>query len=660
MMNSWALPNTMRLWEQARRKAFVQDVLSALTQRQSDLLPFDEVRSSLRLTNARYLGLQDVPLDQIVGSVGRYQDFTRAFFPRGRIARDRWREIARLTAIIDGNLPPVELYKVGQVYFVRDGNHRVSAARQQKLLCVSAQVWEYETRIPLEPGIVLEDLLAKAAYAAFVEHTDVDQFLCSDMSVELTQPEGYDDLLHQIEAFQYSLSRIDEREVPFAEAVRLWCEMRYTPIIEIIRKRDVLRVFPGRTEADLYLWLCRNQEELSMRYARDVLVDEAADDLTGRFGEKPSATRRVRQTIGRVAEGVDALSSRLAKSVAPGNHAQADDSVAAELLACIGQAAADAPPYRFRGTAQAEWEVWHTEFRRQLWELLGVEVCPWQADSPPDQEARVEERVPVDDVNRELIWLNTEGNLRVPAYLFCPHQVEGPLPAVVVFPGHGTIAQAAGLEDSPQRANALELARAGLITLAVEPRGFGRLGAVGYMQLDAVARLVGRTWHGLVVQDGMRAIDYLLTRPEVDPTRIGVAGIGPGGAQAMYIAALDDRVQTAVVAGYLGRYLVASLDQERCTCNDIPGILRYAEMGDVAALIAPRPALFINGRNDPNANPGAREALAIARHVYQTWGVPQRVRLIEPETTGHQFDNQLAIGWLCRWLGIPRCASGSE
>ena len=659
-MNSWVPPNTQRLWEQARRQAFIQDILSALTQRQGDLLPFDQVRSSLHLTNARYLGLQDVPLDQIVGSVGRSQDFTRAFFPRGGIARERWREIAHLTAIIDGNLPPVELYQVGQLYFVRDGNHRVSAARQQKRLCIEAHVWEYETRVPLEPGIALEDLLAKAAYAAFLEHTNVDEHLCSDMTVELTQPEGYDDLLRQIEAFQYCLSRIDEREVPFVEAVALWCEMRYTPIIEIIRERDILREFPGRTEADLYLWLCRNQEELSTRYGRDVLLDEAAEDLAGRFGEKPSPTRQVKKAIGRVAGSVSGLSSRLVKSAAPGSQVQADDGIAAALLASVGRAATDMPPCRFQGTTNSEWEAWHTEFRRLLWGLLGVGGYPWQPYGPADLQAEAEERVSANGLDRELILLGTEGDLRLPAYLFCPHRVDEPLPAVVVFPGHGTIAQTAGLEDSPHRANALEMASAGLVTLTVEPRGFGRLGAVGHLQLDAVARLLGRTWHGLLVQDGMRAVDYLLTRPEVDPARIGVAGIGVGGAQALYIAALDDRVQAAVVASYLGRYLVDSLDQERCTCNDIPGILRYAEMGDVAALIAPRAALYINGRNDPNTNPYARQGLAIARHAYQVLGVPQHIRLIEPETTGRYFDNQLAIGWLCRWLGIPHCASSPE
>ena len=659
-MNSLGPPNTQRLWEQARRKAFVHDVLSALTQRQGDLLPFDRVRSSLHLSNARYLGLQDVPLDQIVGSVGRYQDFTRAFFPRAGVAPDRWREIAYLTAIIDGNLPPVELYKVGQLYFVRDGNHRVSAARQQKMLCVPAHVWEYETRVPLEPDLALEELLAKAAYAAFLEHTGADRFLCAGMSVELTQPEGYDDLLGQIEAFQYGLSRIDEREVPFAEAVELWCQMRYTPVVEIIRERDILHEFPGRTEADLYLWLCRNQEELATRYGRDVLVDEAAADLAGRFGERPSPTRQVKRTIGRVAGGVSGLGSRLAKGAGSSDQAQAQDAVAAALLACAGRAVAEIPPYRFQGTTRSEWEAWRAGFHRLLWDLLGVGEYPWRPFGRADLKVRVEEQVLVEGLERELIWVNTERDLRVPAYLFRPHKIKEPLPAAVILPGHGTIAQTAGLEDSAQRASALELARAGLITLTVEPRGFGRLGAVGHVQLDAVARLVGRTWHGLLVQDGMRAVDYLLTRPDVDPARIGVAGLGAGGAAAMYAAALDDRVQAAVVASYLGRYLVDSLDRERCTCNDIPGILRYAEMGDVAALIAPRPALYVNGRNDPSTNPYARQGLAIARHAYQVLGVPQRIRLIEPETTGRYFDNQLAVGWLCRWLGIPRCAPGPE
>ena len=94
-----------REWEQARRTAFIQDALATFTQRPADLLPFEEVRQKLQLSNVRYLGLQDVPLDHIVGSVGRYQDFTRAFFPRRDDLQDRWRRIDRLVS----KLPGVEL-----------------------------------------------------------------------------------------------------------------------------------------------------------------------------------------------------------------------------------------------------------------------------------------------------------------------------------------------------------------------------------------------------------------------------------------------------------------------------------------------------------------------------------------------------------------------
>ena len=635
-------------WKQARRAAFVQGVLATFTHRPADLLPFEEVRRRLRLRNVRYLGLQDVSLDLIVGSVGRYRDFTRAFFPRQDDLQERWQRIDRLVTT-GGGLPPIELYKVGQVYFVRDGNHRLSVARQHDAPSIQAYVWEYKTRTPLERETDVDDLLCKAAHAAFLERTNVDR-LCPDLRLELTQPDGYEDLLYEIEAFQQNISRIDEREVEDDEAVALWCEMQYAPIVQIIRQRDILQEFPGRTEADLYLWLRRNHEELEVRYGKKVLMEEAADDLAKRFGEKPSPARQIKKAVGRLAEGVGELGGRLVEGIVPGDQVQEDDPVAAALLASIRRAATTTPPYRFRGTTQAEWEAWRAEFRARLWDLLGVGDRPWQSFSLTELKAEVEERTLVDGLWRELVWLNTEEDLRVPAYLFLPAEAKEPQPAIVVFPGHGTIAQTAGLEKSYQRANGLELARAGFVTLTMELRGFGRLGALGHLQIDAAARLVGRTWYGLLVQDGMRALDYLLTRPEVDPARIGASGIGAGGALTMYTAALDDRVQAALVNSYLGKYVVTSLDEEHCPCNDIPGILRHAEMGDVAALIAPRPVMFVNGRRDPATSHAARGSFAIVRQVYRLLGVPQRAKLIEPEEMGHYFDNQLAIGWFRRWL----------
>jgi len=287
-----------REWKQARRTAFVQEALGVLTQRPAALLSFDQVHERLQLKNVRYLELQDVPTDRIVGSVGRYGDFTRAFLPRGEHLRGRWENIQQLVAA-GRSLPPVELYKVGQVFFVRDGNHRVSVARHRGLPSVEALVWEYDAPVPLQPDSDIDELLCQAAHEAFLERTRIDS-LCPTLHIELTQPDGYNTLLHEIERFQKILSGVEGRELDLDETVTLWCEIRYVPIVEIIRRRAILQDFPGRTEADLYLWLCRNRRELEEGYQQHVMMEEAAGDLTRRFGQNLPGVRQAREAAGRV------------------------------------------------------------------------------------------------------------------------------------------------------------------------------------------------------------------------------------------------------------------------------------------------------------------------------------------------------------------------
>jgi len=236
-------------WKQARRTAFIQDIVAAFTQHPEGLLSFKHVSQKLRLGTVQYLDLQDIPVAQIAGSVQRYTDFTRAFFPRGDHLQHRWQRIDQMIAA-GRSLPPIELYKIGQVYFVRDGHHRVSVARQRGIITMRAHVWEYETPIPLQPDSDVDELLCRLAQSAFLEHTNIDH-LCPDIDIRLTHADGYEDLLHEIQAFQQILSKIDQREIPFSEAVTLWSELRYAPIVAIIRERYVLEDFPGRTETDL-------------------------------------------------------------------------------------------------------------------------------------------------------------------------------------------------------------------------------------------------------------------------------------------------------------------------------------------------------------------------------------------------------------------------
>jgi hypothetical protein len=231
--------------------------------------------------------------------VGRYQDFTRAFFPRQAHLQDRWKRIEEMVAR-GRELPPIDLYKVGGAYFVRDGNHRVSVARQHGISAIQACVWEYETKVPLGPGDDVDEVLCRAAHAEFVEQTHIEQ-LCPDLRIRLTQFVGYEDLLCEIVSFQQAVSRIDRREVALDETVQLWAKLRYRPIVDIIRRQHVLDEFPGRTEADLYLWLCRHQAELESHGGQQVLMERAADDLARRRGERLLSARQVKLTLRAIA-----------------------------------------------------------------------------------------------------------------------------------------------------------------------------------------------------------------------------------------------------------------------------------------------------------------------------------------------------------------------
>src|SRR3990170_6985301 len=119
----------VRDFQRARQQAALEAIMARLTGRSVDLLPYDEVRQKLRAREAGLRELKDIPIEAIVGSVGRYLDFTRSFLPKHDSDGDRW---TRVYVAVDGQsgLPPIEVYQLSEAYFVRDGHHRVSVARQ--------------------------------------------------------------------------------------------------------------------------------------------------------------------------------------------------------------------------------------------------------------------------------------------------------------------------------------------------------------------------------------------------------------------------------------------------------------------------------------------------------------------------------------------------
>jgi hypothetical protein len=259
----------------ARRRAFVQDVLAELSGRSDDLLSFDEVRERLHLAEPTGSALvEEVPLDRIVGSVGRYRDFNRAFLPRAHLDPSRWIRIDQLRKQRD--MPPIEVFKVGDIYFVQDGNHRVSVARARGMRTIRARVLEIPVRVPLGPDISVDDLILKAEYGEFLVKTALDVTF-PDQRVLLTRPGGYGSLLLHIEVHQFYMGLRSRHYPALPEAAADWYRTVYLPVIERIQVSAVLSRFPGRTEGDLYLWIAENKARLQMRYREHGQARDAVD-----------------------------------------------------------------------------------------------------------------------------------------------------------------------------------------------------------------------------------------------------------------------------------------------------------------------------------------------------------------------------------------------
>lgn len=243
----------------ARQHAFIEEWLSRFTGRHADLLSFEEVKQNLRLQDASYKGLQEIELDKIVGSVGRYRDFTRSFLPKSDDMEERWRRVD--AAVHDMGTPPIDVYKVGDVYFVRDGNHRVSIAKMHNAKTIESYVTEYTTPVPVDKDDDPDDILLKMERTRFLQRTQLGKIRPHN-NVELTEPGRYRQIREHISFHKHIKEMECNCEIPYEEAVASWYDNVYLPVVQLIREKNVLKDFPGRTEADLYAWLMKHRAEL--------------------------------------------------------------------------------------------------------------------------------------------------------------------------------------------------------------------------------------------------------------------------------------------------------------------------------------------------------------------------------------------------------------
>ncbi len=273
-------------FSRARRKAFLRRIGAFLRNDPGSnlLLSFDEVKKALGAVEQVYLGMRTVPVEKIIGSVGRHRDFDRAFLPSKGEVGARWKKIDALMRRAE-ELPPVSLYKIGDAYFVQDGNHRVSVARQQGVDMIDAEVTELRSRIPVDSALTAESLLHKLEYRHLLERLPIDRVL-PEIKVDFSDVSDYRRLATYIEAHGFRLSQLWRRYVSHEEVLMDWYEYSYAPIADMIREERVLDAFPGRTELDLYMWIVNHREQLALEARDETISPQAAKDDILRKGRR--------------------------------------------------------------------------------------------------------------------------------------------------------------------------------------------------------------------------------------------------------------------------------------------------------------------------------------------------------------------------------------
>lgn len=255
----------------ARRRAAAARLAARLRGEPDDVrmvLAYDEVLEALGFVSERRIGLLVVALDAIVGSVDRAREFDRRFRPTSGRVRSRWEHIA--AAMRRGEtLPPVDLMRMGEIYFVRDGHHRVSVARALGHADIDAYVTEVVTRVGAERTITLADLPLKSLERVFSERVPLPEHARAEIA--LNDPWDYARLAEAIEAWGFRTSQSRGEPVSRREAAFQWLEEEYRPVVAMLREADLVG---ERTETEAYLRVSAERYRLLRTHRWDEQVIE--------------------------------------------------------------------------------------------------------------------------------------------------------------------------------------------------------------------------------------------------------------------------------------------------------------------------------------------------------------------------------------------------
>lgn len=275
--------STREDFSRAKTRARFQSLLNTLTWKNTDLLSFYEVTSIIKPKSETYRGMQTIPVSRIIGSEGRYHDFSSAFFPKREMLRNRWESVDR-AVLSDIVLPPISVFSLGGYYFVRDGNHRVSVAKAQGVEFIDAEVVELDSQIPLEEGMTMKTLRRRVV--AYERNAFIQQYKPSYLpmgEIVFTSPGAYPEMVNHILVHKYFINQNQKEEIPFEQAAVSWYKNVYAPIVKVIREEHLLFQFPGSTEGDMYLWIVRTWDDMKrQKKNQNIPIEEAAEEIKKR------------------------------------------------------------------------------------------------------------------------------------------------------------------------------------------------------------------------------------------------------------------------------------------------------------------------------------------------------------------------------------------
>jgi len=297
------------------------------------------------------------------------------------------------------------------------------------------------------------------------------------------------------------------------------------------------------------------------------------------------------------------------------------------------------------------------EFKKEIIKVFGIQVeYPLNLEDKSEGIIKLRGNLKQNGLNYDISYFKSYDGIKIPVIVIYPpyFDIKKIYPTVIIFSGHGTANQVAFEKTSYQHGCGINLARSGFLVYIMENRGMGKLSYLGnHLRIDAVARLMGGSWYGEIITDALWLIENLHHESNVNKSQIGTAGVSTGGALSMIVSALDERITATYVQGFLGSYRTSfGTRGTHCLCGHIPGILNVGDMSDIASLIAPRPALYVNGTKDSFHTKDAQIAFRRIKMVYKNLGAEKKSKFLAPIGIGHEFSVETAINWFSEHFNI--------